>query len=147
MSFAFESSILYCDFLLPSFVTRCPYKAIQPSHLKRHLQTHGVAIRFTCELCSYSANTESHLKSHYLRNHEGEVVVPGDGHVTEGVVTSSTSSRLPMDGFHQQKLLVDSSECSGKFYPQIREFYPQIREFYPQIRATVFVFICRVKFK
>ncbi len=58
--------------------TRCPYTAVQPSHLKRHLETHEVIKRFPCRICAYSANTETYLKIHYARNHEGLVVLPVD---------------------------------------------------------------------
>jgi len=48
---------------------RCSYEAMQPSHLRRHLETHQVRKRFACTDCDYSANTLSYLKIHQTRRH------------------------------------------------------------------------------
>ena len=51
--------------------SRCPYEAIQRSHLKRHMETHDIVKRFICHLCDFSANTQAYMKVHYTRHHKG----------------------------------------------------------------------------
>ena len=56
--------------MILTLICRCPYEAVQQSHLKRHMETHEIVKKFVCEHCDYSANTLGYMKIHYTRNHK-----------------------------------------------------------------------------
>lgn len=58
---------------LVPIVARCPYEGSQKSHLNRHMETHNVQKRFSCDHCEFSSNTIGYMKTHYSRQHRGKV--------------------------------------------------------------------------
>ena len=51
---------------------RCPYEAVQKSHLVRHMETHNILKRYSCNQCHFSANTIGYMRIHYTRSHPGK---------------------------------------------------------------------------